>query len=178
MSPRRRAAPLALLLVAASAALTACSPTVPLEPGADANNPICADVSVRLPDEVQGEPKRETNAQATAAWGEPETVLLTCGVDVPGPSELPCVPIDGIFWLRDDSDAPNLVFRTFGRDPAVDVAIDNDVVSSGIVLGSLSAAVGLTPTNGLECSDVEDTVTGEPGPEGELPEGGPQPDGE
>ncbi|MET0304123.1 MAG: DUF3515 family protein [Microbacteriaceae bacterium] len=164
MSSRRRTASLALVLAATATALTACAPIVPLEPAADANNPVCADVTVRLPDEIQSQPKRETNAQATGAWGDPENILLRCGVEVPAPSTLPCVPIDGIFWLRNDDDAPNFVFTTFGREPAVQVAIDNDQVSAGIVLGSLSTAVATTVPNGLECRDVEDTVTGEPGP--------------
>jgi hypothetical protein len=109
--------------------LGGCAAIVPLEAADDATNPTCAEVIVRLPDTVAGLDLRETNAQATGAWGEPATVLLRCGVAVPDPTaSLACVtaPENGIDWLRDDSDAPNYVFTTYGRDPAVQVIIDSD----------------------------------------------------
>ncbi|WP_010203308.1 DUF3515 family protein [Salinibacterium sp. PAMC 21357] len=121
---------LALLAVAPLlATLAGCSTILPLEPADDAANPACADVIVRLPDTVAGLDIRETNAQGTAAWGEPANVLVRCGVAVPDPTAaLACVtaPENGIDWLRDDSDAPNFVFTTYGRDPAVQVIIDSD----------------------------------------------------
>ncbi len=61
-----------------------------MTPAADANDPVCAEVSVRLPDSVDGEPRRWTDAQATGAWGNPSVVLLTCGVEPPAPSTLAC----------------------------------------------------------------------------------------
>jgi len=111
------------------ATLAGCAAIVPLEPADDAANVACAEVVVRLPDNVAGLDQRETNAQGTGAWGKPAGVLLRCGVAVPDPTAaLACVtaPADGIDWLRDDSDAPNFVFTTYGRDPAVQVVIDSD----------------------------------------------------
>lgn len=35
----------------------------------NATDPSCAEAMVRLPDELEGLNVRETNAQATAAWG-------------------------------------------------------------------------------------------------------------
>ena len=153
-----RLAAAALLAIAAALALAGCSPTVVLDPAADSNNPECADVIVRLPDSLEGLDRRETNAQATGAWGDPAAVLLRCGVEVPAASTLPCVEVDGIFWLRDDAEDPTFVFTTFGRDPAVDVVIDRDVATPGLVLSDLSPMVGFTNKNGLECSSVEDTL--------------------
>jgi hypothetical protein len=118
-----------LAVVSVLASLAGCAAIVPLQPADDAANPTCAEVMVRLPDTVAGLDLRETNAQGTAAWGEPANVLLRCGVAVPDPTAaLACVtaPQDGIDWLRDDSDAPNFVFTTYGRDPAVQVVIDSD----------------------------------------------------
>ncbi|MGV8876402.1 MAG: DUF3515 family protein [Rhodoglobus sp.] len=118
-----------LAVVTMLASLGGCAAIVPLEPADDAANPTCAEVIVRLPDTVAGLDKRETNAQATGAWGEPATILLRCGVAVPAPTAaLACVsaPENGVDWLRDDSDAPNYVFTTYGRDPAVQVVIDSD----------------------------------------------------
>ncbi|MGL4339145.1 MAG: DUF3515 domain-containing protein [Rhodoglobus sp.] len=108
-------------------AATACSAVVTLEPAKDAANPACADVLVRLPATVDGLSSRETDAQATAAWGTPEAVLLRCGVPTPAPTAtLPCITVDGVDWLRDDSKEPNFVFTTYGRSPAVEVIIDSD----------------------------------------------------
>ncbi|MGN6501413.1 MAG: DUF3515 family protein [Pseudolysinimonas sp.] len=142
-------------------ALAGCTPAVVLDPADDANNPDCAAVIVRLPDTVGGLAKRETTAQATGAWGDPDQVVLRCGVAVPAASELPCID-KGVFWLRDDSDPAFWRFTTFGRDPAIDVAVDKKIASGpGVVLDDLANAVSFTPTNGLECTDTDQTVTGE-----------------
>lgn len=158
--PWRRAV---AVIAAAGLALTlaGCSPIVALQPADDANNPDCAAVIVRLPDTVGGLAIRQTDAQSTAAWGEPDQVVLRCGVAVPAASELPCID-KGIFWLRDDSDEGFWRFTTFGRDPAVDVAIDREIASGpGVVLEDLENAVSFTPENGLECTDTDPTVTGD-----------------
>ncbi|MEZ5191081.1 MAG: DUF3515 family protein, partial [Schumannella sp.] len=85
---RARAAAIAAIL-AATPLLAACAPTVVMHPADDANNPDCAAVIVRLPDQVAGLDRRQTDAQSTAAWGDPDAVLLRCGVTVPAASELP-----------------------------------------------------------------------------------------
>ena len=129
--------------------LAGCAPVVALEPAADAANPDCAEVSVRLPDTVAELPRRLTNAQATAAWGEPTGVILRCGVPVPAPTAtLPCVTVDGVDWLRDDTDDPNFVFTTYGRNPAIEVIIDSEVVSGFSALNDLARAVSELPIEG------------------------------
>ena len=149
------------LAVALAFALSGCAPAVVLDAAGDSNNPDCAAVIVRLPDEVGGLAKRETTAQATGAWGAPDQVILRCGVTVPTASELPCID-KGVFWLRDDSDPVFWRFTTFGRDPATDVVVAKDVASGpGVVLDDLANAVSFTPENGLVCTSTEDTVTGE-----------------
>lgn len=141
--------------------LAGCAPLVAMDPADDANSPDCAAVIVRLPDTVGGLAQRETNAQSTAAWGDPDQILLRCGVAVPAASELPCID-KGIFWLRDDSAEGFWRFTTFGRDPAIDVVVDKEVASGpGIVLEDLENAVSFTPQNGLRCTDTDDTVTGD-----------------
>ncbi|QYH37142.1 DUF3515 family protein [Salinibacterium sp. M195] len=156
-----------IAMVPLLATLGGCASIVPLEPAADSANPACADVIVRLPDAVTGLDKRETNAQGTGAWGEPASILLLCGVAVPDPTAaLACVtaPNDGIDWLRDDSDAPNYVFTSYGRDPAVQVIIDSDgdpdidgdEVSGFEALSDLAGAVSQVPADRfcLELSDA------------------------
>ena len=146
------------LAVVAAVALTGCAGIVPMQPADDANNPDCASVIVRLPDLVADQPKRETNAQATGAWGSPASVLLTCGVTVPGPTTLPCVEINGIDWIEDDTDAPLYRYTTFGRTPAVEIAIDSDAVSGTTALVDLGAAVSYLPQTG-KCTDLSDVFT-------------------
>lgn len=137
--------------------LAACAPTVALRPAEDAASPDCAPVSVRLPDEIGDLPGRETNAQATGAWGDPVAVILHCGVEIPSPTaELPCYTIDGVDWLVDPADAPNYVFTTYGRDPAVSVVVDNEIASGRTVIEALSSAVSWLPSNGRACISVED----------------------
>jgi outer membrane murein-binding lipoprotein Lpp len=51
--------------------LAGCAQAVPFDPAADASDPDCAAVVVRLPDTVAGLAERETNAQGTGAWGQP-----------------------------------------------------------------------------------------------------------
>ncbi|HWL03065.1 MAG TPA: DUF3515 family protein [Microbacteriaceae bacterium] len=153
LQPRRAVARALTIAIACSLAvpLASCAQIVALEPAADAASPACAAVSVRLPSAIGDLPGRETNAQATGAWGEPTSVILHCGVPAPPPtSELLCVtpPGGAVDWLMDDSDAPTYVFTSYGRTPAVSVAVDNTVVSGVNVLDALDVAVSQLPQDG------------------------------
>jgi hypothetical protein len=108
---------------------------------ADANNPGGADVIVRLPDGVDGQERRTTNAQSTAAWGNPTTVILRCGIEPVEISTLPCVTASDVDWLVDESAKPSFRFISFGRDPAVEVIVDSENAVGVNVLESLSPAV-------------------------------------
>ena len=154
--------PFALVAVAVSLLLTGCTPIVALQPAEDAVNVGCAEMVVTLPELVGGryadQLERETNAQGTGAYGDPTTVLVRCGVTPPAPtSELPCVRVDGIDWLRDDAADPRIVFTTYGREPAVQVTLDNTNATPGVVLSDLSGAVGRT-TAVRECTSVTNTL--------------------
>lgn len=136
--------------------LAGCTPVVSLQPAEDAISPSCAEVIVRLPDSVDGLDQRETNAQGTSAWGEPVGVILRCGVPVPAPtSELRCLTFDGVDWLIDDSDDPVLVATTYGREPAIEVIIDDR--ADGVVLTDLANAVSYLPKIG-ECLSLDDVT--------------------
>ncbi|TKJ98491.1 DUF3515 domain-containing protein [Plantibacter flavus] len=143
------------LAAAATLALAGCAPAVTLEPAADANNPQCAEVTVRLPDVVAELPERGTDAQATGAWGDPATVLLHCGVAIPGPTTQQCQSVNGVDWIIDDADAPNYRFTTFGRAPAVEIVLDGDAVASSTVLADLAPAVSVLPVTG-KCTALGD----------------------
>ena len=54
--------------IALAIGLSACTATVNLEAAPLANDPACAEITVRLPDVIGDQSKRATNAQATGAW--------------------------------------------------------------------------------------------------------------
>ncbi|GAA3924907.1 DUF3515 family protein [Microbacterium soli] len=130
----------ALLLLA----LTGCSATVALQPAEDANNPACAEVTVRLPNAIGDLDRRWTDAQATGAYGDPTAVIIACGVAVPGPTaDLQCVSLEGIDWLVDESQAPKMRMTTYGRDPAVQVFVDTMVIGANEVLTNTRLVSGI-----------------------------------
>jgi len=167
MEPKPRRALPAALIICLLAGLTACAPTVALDPAPDATSEGCAEVIARLPRspaEVASLPARETDAQGTGAWGSPVGVILRCGVAPPGPSTLPCYTVNSVDWLEDSSGAPNYVFTTYGRVPAVEVIVDSKLASGTAALNDLANAVGtIKPTK--KCIGAEDVLPGE----GEVP---------
>lgn len=136
---------LAAALAMGTLALSGCTATVSLDPAADANNPACADVVVRLPDSIENLTKRTTNSQSTAAWGEPTGVIFRCGLAPVTVSKLTCVTTSDIDWLVDDSNKPSYRFVTFARKPAVEVIVDSTKVSGVTALDELASAVGQIP---------------------------------
>ena len=139
--------------LALAGSLTGCATTVSLDAAADSNNPACAEISVRLPDQVAGLAKRVTNAQATGAWGEPTSVILRCGLPSVEVSTLPCVTASGVDWLVDDSKKPSYRFISFARNPATEVIVDSRKAAGVTVLSDLSAAVQSIPAS-KHCSSV------------------------
>lgn len=124
--------------------LTGCAATVVMPAAPLANDPSCAEVIVRLPSETDGQAKRTTNSQSTAAWGEPVAITLTCGLETVMVSALPCITAGDVDWIVDDSDKPNYTFISFGRTPATAVTIDSTKSSGANVLEDLGQAVQFT----------------------------------
>lgn len=133
--------------------LPGCAATVNLEPAEYANDPACAEVSVRYPAQISDLDQRYTNAQATTAYGEPAAVLVRCGLEPVFASTLPCVTAADVDWLVDDSAAPNFRFISFGRTPAVEVVVDSQAASGITTLESLSQAVSRLPASAF-CTEV------------------------
>ncbi|NYD76496.1 DUF3515 domain-containing protein [Arthrobacter cupressi] len=139
----QRSLPKAAALAAAASllALTACAPAVDVKAAADAANPGCAPMMVALPDAIGDAKLRKTNSQATAAWGEPSQVVLRCGVNVPGPTTDRCVSVNDVDWVIKEGN-PVWTLTTYGREPATEILMDPNVISSATVLADLSQAAG------------------------------------
>ena len=147
------------LVVTGVLVVTGCSSTVALKPAPDANNPLCAEVMVRLPDGIGDQDRRWTDAQATAAWGDPDySVLMSCGVPVPGPSTLQCVTLGGVDWLVNAEDTPWLRVTSYGRDPAVELYIDSTALSADSVLGAIGPRMAEIPVT-AKCTAPDEPVS-------------------
>lgn len=152
MFSSRVAVSAAVLVLAAG--LSACTPIADVESAPDAANPDCATIMVALPSVLADQQQRETDSQATAAWGEPAKIILRCGVPVPGPTTEQCATVNGIDWiLREDEST--WTATTYGREPAVEVLFNPDEVSSSTLLVQLENSISrIQPTR--ECISSND----------------------
>lgn len=136
-----------LLLLGLIPLLTGCAATVNLDPAPLANDPGCAEVSVRYPSSIGELTQRFTNAQATSAWGDPAAILARCGLEPVEASTLSCVSAGGVDWLVDDSKAPSYRFISFARNPGVEVIVDSEMASGVGALEALAGAVSMIPAS-------------------------------
>ncbi|MBO3093892.1 DUF3515 family protein [Cellulomonas dongxiuzhuiae] len=132
--------------------LSGCAPTVPVTVAPFATDPVCASVVLALPRSLgEGLERVDTDAQATAAWGDPRAaVVLRCGVEPLGPTTERCQSVTTpqgptIDWVvvEDDGD---WTFTTYGRVPAVELVIPREVAEtrSTSFVDLLGPAVALT----------------------------------
>lgn len=156
----RRAVLLPALLL--SVPLAGCAPTVTMTPAPQATSVRCAGVIVRLPDDIAGAGRRSTDAQATAAWGLPATITLTCGVETPRVTGTRCQTVGGVDWLLASERigvADRQVLTTYGRSPGTQVVIDPARVSAAAVLEALSDPVAVaTRRTGERCLSLSGTT--------------------
>lgn len=141
--------------------LAACTATVSMDAAKGANDPSCAQVTSRLPKSISGQDRRWTDAQATGAYGDPASILITCGLEAPGPSTLPCRTFDGVDWLVDESQAGDQKYTltTFGHQPAVQVFLDAASASSADIARALAPLVrDYLPETGQVCTSPADAT--------------------
>ena len=156
-----RRASVAVLAVTA-VTLTGCAGSVALDPGPDANSVQCAEVMVSLPDTIGAVDlqRRTTNAQSTAAWGDPTAVIYRCGLPEQGPSDLPCFDVDGVDWLLDESDAPRYVFTTYGRTPVTEIIVDVTYIAGSDAVRELSPFIAARIDASERCLVATDVFGG------------------
>jgi hypothetical protein len=148
---RRLATPAAV--VATLALLAGCSSAVAADAAPHATDPVCARVVLAMPDSLGDDlPKRDTTAQATTAWGDPEApIVLRCGVEPPGPTTEHCQTVEtpggpSIDWVTAENDDGSWTLTTYGRSPAVELHVPASVAESTgtSYVDQLGGAVAMT----------------------------------
>lgn len=138
-----------LLASVTVASVAGCVRPVPTEAAPSAKAVDCSQVLVNLPDEAAGRERQETTAQSTAAWSGPELapVVLRCGIEPPGPSTDPCTTVAGVDWLVDEQ-GDTIRYRTYGREPAVELLVPADAQDGvDVLLAKVAGAVSFLPAD-------------------------------
>lgn len=120
-------------------ALAGCTSPVPVQVAPHARDPVCADVVLALPQDLEGMARLGTTSQATVAWGDPSApIVLRCGVEPPPPTTEACVSADdgsiSIDWVTQTgpelpSGGAEWTFTTYGRSPAIEVYVPAEVTA-------------------------------------------------
>ncbi|MGO2859947.1 DUF3515 domain-containing protein [Brevibacterium sp. GP-SGM9] len=153
----RTSATAAVATVLVGLSLAGCARTVIVDPAQDAADPKCADIMLRLPDQISGEQERKTSSQGTKAWGDPNIAVMRCGVTPPGPTTDQCVSVSGVDWISKaaDDDDDTWVFTSYGRTPAVEVLVNRKAESGNDVLAAVSPSLSAIKPE-AECVGAED----------------------
>ena len=131
--------------------LTACSSAPSVTAAPHASDGACATAVGKLPASVLGKARGSSSATGTAVYGDP-AIVVRCGVDPLGPTQLQCLAVNDVDWVIDDRGDP-LVFTTFGRSPALEVRIPASYpkgADSGALV-DLQAVAAALPTTSLHC---------------------------
>ena len=143
--------------VAGVVLLTGCAAAAEVTAAPFADDPVCAEVILALPQVLADAERIDTTSQGTAAWTHDrpqDAIVLRCGVPPLPPTTDRCVTAtDGagtsIDWVTvpgDEAAGTPWTFTTYGREPAVEVIVPTSVTSerSTSFLVDLGAAVSHT----------------------------------
>ncbi|MGW7225679.1 DUF3515 family protein [Streptomyces cyaneofuscatus] len=155
----RRAVLAAAASVLAAGVLASCgadSPGEGVTAAPHAGDAACKQLADRYPDRLGGQDLTFTDRPGVAVWGE-NGIVLRCGVELPVPTLDPCATVDGVDWVfrEDRSKDGGKVVVTYGRDPAVEVVVSDDVAAVDDVLVDLSALVEPVKTY-TKCINLDD----------------------
>lgn len=134
-------------------ALAGCARTADVEVAPLADDPLCAEAMVALPDDLDGRARLETTSQSTAAWGDP-AVTWRCGLEPLGPTTDECYSLGGVDWVARTVEGAS-TFTSFGRTPTVEVRIPDGEAGTDLVLATLAAGVEPFPQQ-AECRSLAD----------------------
>ncbi|MCX4765670.1 DUF3515 domain-containing protein [Streptomyces sp. NBC_01275] len=115
-------------------------PAVTAAPRGDA--PECARIARGYPSSLGGQERSGPRLAGVAAWGE-GAVVLRCGLEPPAPTVDRCLNVNGVDWVLEDAKFRDgrKVLITYGRDPAVELAITDRAAQTDTALVELSRAV-------------------------------------
>jgi len=100
----------------------------------------CRDLVDALPEEVDGQQRREVTGGSGAAWGEP-AIVLTCGVSKPTgfTDTATCIEANGTGWyvpddvLLADDESLDVTMTAVGVRPRVEVLLPGDYRPDGFL---------------------------------------------
>ncbi len=130
----------------AATALSGCSSTVATTAAPQAADPVCATALLRTPDDISGNKRRATTSQGTTAYGDPASIMVTCGVTAPAPTTDKCLSVNSVDWVVTEQRKPGATpshtwtATTYGTEPTLQVVLDADKIPSSDVLPSLGPA--------------------------------------
>ncbi|MDO5627549.1 MAG: DUF3515 family protein [Mobilicoccus sp.] len=141
--------------VAVLSVLSACTASVEVAPGPDADAPPCQEVAGAWPVTVEGMEFTSTTPEAPsiAAWadgGDP-AIIARCGVPVPGPTTIECIEVDGVDWLAESLD-DGMRFTTYGREVAVELLVPDAYAPEPLVLTAFAEVGAIAPRSGPGCT--------------------------
>lgn len=142
---------LAGLAVLATVSLAGCGGTSSVTPAPQASDPACSALLGKLPAGVADQNRGTDPAAGAAAWGDPR-IVLRCGLPPSGPTTTPCLDVDGVDWLVEET-GDGFTLTTFGRRPAVEVTVPSSYGRSK----ASAAMVDLGPA--VQALPVERTCT-------------------
>ncbi|MFE2290748.1 DUF3515 family protein [Streptomyces sp. NPDC059452] len=121
-----------------------------------AGNAACEKIADRYPDRLGGQELTFSDRPGVAVWGS-NAIVLRCGVELPAPTTDPCANVDGVNWVfrEDSSEDGAKTVVTYGRDPAVEAVISDEVVAVDDVLVELSTLVKPVKTY-TQCLNLDD----------------------
>jgi len=139
---RARTAVVAVAVVLTAGVLVSCgdSPGEGVTAAPHAEDAACKQLAARYPDRLGGQELTFTDRPGVAVWGD-NAIVLRCGVELPVPTLDPCATVDGVDWVsrEERSKDGGKVVVTYGRDPAVEAVVSDEVVAVDDVLVDLSA---------------------------------------
>jgi len=118
------------------------SPAFGVQAAPRGDAPECARIARGYPSGLAGEDRVSVSLPGVAVWGD-GAVTLRCGLEPPAPTVDPCINVDDVDWVYEQSKSRDghKVVITYGRDPAVEVSISDRVAGTDEVLVELSRAV-------------------------------------
>lgn len=132
-----------------------------MTPAPYANDPLCAEVTTRLPASISDFNRRWTDAQSTGAWGDPTAILYVCGVEQASASEQQCITLGGSDWLVNHEKDRYYRVTLYSRTPGVELYIDSHArsgtdgnpLSADSVINSFAPLVRPLSPSGNRCVD-------------------------